>query len=286
MRVVGKIVVSAHLCRCGIRLGNYIIGTLSVTDVKDLKVMHRFFVSGENLGSGQVVLTGKQAHQIRSVLRMTPSDQIIVLDNTGYEYAVAITDVGRQRVAGRITDKQLAQGEPRTQITLYQALLAREKFEWVLQKCTEVGVTRFVPMVTERSIVRRPQAITLARLARWKSIVTEAAEQSGRGRIPQLERPINFADALAGLGAFDRRLIACPQAGRRTLRELLQAGRTEALAIALLIGPEGGFSDEEIAAACEKGAVAMSLGKRILRTETAAVVASAVILYELEEFQP
>jgi len=245
-------------------------------------VMHRFFVSGENLRGGQVVLAGKQTHQIRNVLRMVPGDQIIVLDNIGYEYVAALTDVAWQRVVGRIINKQPAQGEPRTQITLYQSLLARDKFEWVLQKCTEVGVTCFVPMVTQRSIVRRSQAITPARLARWKSIVTEAAEQSGRGKIPQLECPINFADALAGLAAFDGCLIASPQAGSCTLREILQAARTEPVSIALLIGPEGGFSDEEIAAACSKGAAAVSLGKRILRTETAAVVACAVILYELE----
>jgi len=244
--------------------------------------MHRFFISGENLCGGQVVLSGRQAHQIRNVLRMAPGDQIIVLDNTGYEYVAAITDVARQRAVGRIMDKQPAQGEPRTQITLYQALLAREKFEWVLQKCTEVGVTRFVPVVTQRTIVRRADTITPHRLARWKGIVTEAAEQSGRGRIPQLECPVKLADALAGLRAFDRCLIASPQAVSRTLRELLQAGGSGPAAIALLIGPEGGFSDEEITAACEKGAVAMSLGKRILRTETAAVVASALILYEME----
>ena len=244
--------------------------------------MHRFFISGENLRGGQVVLTGKQAHQIHNVLRMVPGDQITVLDNTGYEYAAVITDVGRQRVAGRITDNQPAQGEPRTQITLYQALLAREKFEWVLQKCTEVGVTRFVPVVTERSIVRRADTITPHRLARWKGSVTEAAEQSGRGRIPQLECPVKFADALAGLSAFDRCLIACPQTGSRTLRELLQTGGSTPAAIALLIGPEGGFSDEELAAACEKGAAAVNLGRRILRTETAAAVACALILYEME----
>ena len=248
--------------------------------------MHRCFVSGENLNGGQVVLTGKQAHQIRNVLRMTPGDQIIVLDNAGYEYVAAITDVARQRVVGRVMDKQPAQGEPRTQITLYQSILAREKFEWVLQKCTEVGVTRFVPVVTQRSIVRRADTITPHRLARWKGIVTEAAEQSGRGRIPQLERPVKFADALAGLSAFDRCLVASPQAGSRTLRELLQAGRPAPAGIALLIGPEGGFSDEEVAAACEKGAAAVNLGKRILRTETAAVVACALILYEMEQLQP
>jgi len=244
--------------------------------------MHRFFISGENLRGGQVVLTGKQAHQIRNVLRMAPGDQIVVLDNAGYEYVVAITNVARQQVLGQVIDKRPVQAEPRTQIMLYQALLARDKFEWVLQKCTEVGVTRFVPMVTERSIVRRPQAITSARLARWKSIVIEAAEQSGRGLIPQLECPVKFADALAGLSVFDQCLIASPQTTGSTLRELLQVARPAAASIALLIGPEGGFSDEEIAAACEKGAVAMSLGKRILRTETAAVVASALILYELE----
>jgi len=244
--------------------------------------MHRFFISGENLCGGQVVLTGKQAHQIRNVLRMAPGDQIVVLDNAGYEYVVAITNVARQQVLGQVIDKRPVQAEPRTQIMLYQALLARDKFEWVLQKCTEVGVTRFVPMVTERSIVRRPQAITSARLARWKSIVIEAAEQSGRGLIPQLECPVKFADALAGLSVFDQCLIASPQTTGSTLRELLQVARPAAASIALLIGPEGGFSDEEIAAACEKGAVAMSLGKRILRTETAAVVASALILYELE----
>lgn len=244
--------------------------------------MHRFFISGENLHGGQVILTGKQAHQIRNVLRMVPGDQIIVLDNTSYEYVVAITDVSRKQVLGRITDKQPAQGEPRTKITLYQALLARDKFEWVLQKCTEVGVTCFVPMVTERSIVRRLDSIMPARLARWKNIITEAAEQSGRGKIPQIQLPIRLADALARLGAFDRCLIASPQVGNCTLRELLQADRPAPSDIALFIGPEGGFTDEEFAAACEKGAVAMSLGRRILRTETAAVVASALILYELE----
>jgi 16S rRNA (uracil1498-N3)-methyltransferase len=244
--------------------------------------MHRFFVSDENLAGGQVVLTGQQAHQIRNVLRARPGDHIIVLDNTGYEYVVAITDVAAQRVVGRVMDKQPAQGEPRTKITLYQSLLARGKFEWVLQKCTEVGVTRFVPVLTQRSIVRRADTITPRRLVRFRSIVTEAAEQSGRGRIPQLECPISLADALARLGAFDRCLIASPQGDSRTLRELLQAGHTEPVAVALLIGPEGGFANEELEAACAAGAIRFSLGPRILRTETAAVVASALILYELE----
>jgi len=247
--------------------------------------MHRFFVNNESLCSTQVVLTGRQAHQIGKVLRMKPGDNIVVLDNTGFEYTAILTKIDRREVVGELIYKQRAQGEPRTQITLYQSLLAREKFEWVLQKCTEVGVTDFVPMVTERSIIRRPDAITPRKLTRWQDIVAEAAEQSCRGRIPQLEAPVSFADAVSGLSSFDRCLIGSPQATGRGLREILRAGRAEPVAVALLIGPEGGFTDQEIALALSYGATAIRIGKRILRTETAAVVASALILYELGEME-
>ncbi len=248
--------------------------------------MHRFFVAEEGLRGQQVVFTGRQAHQIRNVLRMKSGDHVIVLDNTGCEYTVILTKVGRQDVVGEVVSRQQAQAEPNTQITLYQSLLAREKFEWVLQKCTEVGVASFVPIVTERSIVRRQDAITPRKLSRWKDIITEAAEQSGRDRIPQLNAPVNFADAVCRLSCFDRCLIGSPVAAGSSVREILQIGHAEPVAVALFIGPEGGFTDDEIADACSQGATAFSLGKRILRTETAAVVASAVILYELGELAP
>ncbi|MFQ6036498.1 MAG: 16S rRNA (uracil(1498)-N(3))-methyltransferase [Sedimentisphaerales bacterium] len=248
--------------------------------------MQRFFVSNGSLQGQQVVFTGQQAHQIRNVLRMGPGDYIVVLDNTGCEYTAILSKVERRQVVGELIYKQRTQGEPRTQITLYQALLAREKFEWVLQKCTEVGAARFVPMVTERSIVRRPDTVTARRLSRWRRIITEAAEQSGRGRIPQLEAPVNFPDAVSGLDGFDRCLIGSPQAAGPSLREFLRAGDTEPVVVALLIGPEGGFTDKEVQEACANGAIPISLGRRILRTETAAVVACALILYELGELMP
>ena len=249
-------------------------------------MIHRFFVPSENLVDNKVVLVGRQAHQIRNVLRMEAGDRIIVLDNTDCEYTVVLTQVGRQEVVGNVISKQRAQAEPRTQITLYQSLLAREKFEWVLQKCTEVGVTGFVPMVTERSIIRRPDAVTPRKLSRWRCIIAEAAEPSGRGRIPELEGPVNFADAVSGLGDFDRCLIGTLGTEGISIREVLQFGSTEPVAVALLIGPEGGFTDKEIRLAQASSAKPVSLGSRILRTETAAVVASAVILYELGELAP
>jgi len=247
--------------------------------------MHRFFVNNESLCGTQVVLTGWQAHQICSVLRMKPGDNIVVLDNTGFEYKAILTKIDRNEVVGEVIYKQRAQGEPRTQITLYQSLLAREKFEWVLQKCTEVGVTDFVPMVTERSIIRRPDAITPRKLTRWQDIVTEAAEQSGRGRIPKLDAPVNFVDAVSRLVNFDRCLIGTLGTSCRSIKEVLQFGKTEVVDIALFVGPEGGFTDQEVALALSYGATAMRIGKRILRTETAAVVASVLILYELGEME-
>ena len=244
--------------------------------------MHRFFVTAESLHEKHVILTGSQAHQICDVLRMKSGDKIIVLDNTGYEYTVVLSKVGRQEVPGQVVDRKKCEAEPKTRITLYQSLLARDKFELVLQKCTEVGVVRFVPVVTQRCIVRLADTVTVKKMSRWQSIITEAAEQSGRGRIPQIEDAVNFSDAVAGLDRFDCRLIGSLEANEPGLREIIRTGNTEPIEIALFIGPEGGFSKEEITLARSKGAVSFSLGKRVLRTETAAVVASALILYELD----
>jgi 16S rRNA (uracil1498-N3)-methyltransferase len=244
--------------------------------------MHRFFISAELLQEKHVVLTGPQAHQINDVLRMKAGDSIIVLDNTGYEYIVTLMRVERRQVIGEVVNQRKSEAEPRTRITLYQSLLAREKFELVLQKCTEVGVSHFVPIVTQRSLIRQPQAITPKKMSRWQSIITEAAEQSGRGKIPTLESPLLFRDTLAGLDDFDCCLVGSAVGNEADLRNILPHGDIRPVRIALLIGPEGGFTDEEIAEACGRGAKAFSLGKRILRTETAAIVASALILHELD----
>jgi len=245
--------------------------------------MHRFFVSPDSLHGERIILAGQQAHQIRDVLRMKPGEKIIVLDNTGYEYTVSLSRIERQEVNGEVIDQNKSEGEPKVQIILFQSLLAREKFEWVLQKSTEVGVCSFVPVVTRRSIIRRSESVTAKKMSRWRSIITEAAEQSGRGRIPTLEKPLNFSEVLSELDDFDCYLFGSTQAETLALREIIKAEGFELKKIALFIGPEGGFTESEIAEARGRGAKTFSLGKRVLRTETAAVVASAIILYELEQ---
>jgi len=246
--------------------------------------MNRFFVPVQSIQLDQVRLSGQQAHQILNVLRLKVGDNIIVLDNTGYEYEVTLTKVTKDETVGKILQKRPATGEPRTQITLYQALLTREKFEHVLQKCTELGVSEFVPIITERTIVRDAEKIDRRRLARWQRIITEAAEQSGRGRISQLQPAHRFNNIVSNLGEFDHCLIASPNG--QSLRQIFREGDTKPVRIGLFIGPEGGFTEAELKACCEAGAKRVGLGGRILRTETAAVVASALILYELDELEP
>ncbi len=246
--------------------------------------LHRFFVPGESVQGKKVVMAEQQAQQIRNVLRIGDGEHIIVLDNQGWEYEVVLTAVRRTEVAGQVVKRRQAMGEPDTQITLYQSLLKREKFEWVLQKCTEVGVRRFVPVITERSLIRSLDAVKADKIDRWRRIITEAAEQSRRGRIPELALPVKFEQCMAALDGFDCLLMPSAKAEGVSLRAVLSGGEKDRpTTIALFIGPEGGFTEKEMELGRASGAVAVSLGRRILRTETAALVAASLILYELGE---
>jgi 16S rRNA (uracil1498-N3)-methyltransferase len=243
--------------------------------------LNRFFVSTSDIEGDRVRLSREQAHQVHQVLRLKPGDTVVVLDGQGMEYEVRLTAVGKSETVGQITASCKATGEPAAELTLFQSLLVREKFEWVLQKGTEIGVAEFVPVLTSRGLVRTKE-IYEGKLDRWSRIVTEAAEQSHRGRVPKIEPVIPFADVFSRFVGFDRFLIAAPSQAT-TLHDVLQGiGRPDP-SIALMIGPEGGFTDEEVALAHDKGAIPVGLGPRILRTETAAIVASALILYELGE---
>ena len=246
--------------------------------------MNRFFVDPMNIQGDRVCLTKTQAHQICHVLRLQPGDRIMVLDNAGSEFEVELTAAGPKQAEGRVLAKRPTQGEPTVDLILYQGLLARDKFEHVLQKGTEVGVGRFVPVITERSIVRDTRAFTEGRQERWGRIITEAAEQSGRGLVPELKPPMRFEQALAERGDIDMHLIGCLGPGVQSLHGVLAEVRPKA--VGLWIGPEGGFSNREVDLARSAGWIPFSLGRRILRTETAAVVASGLVLYELGQMEP
>jgi 16S rRNA (uracil1498-N3)-methyltransferase len=241
--------------------------------------MHRFFVAPEQIAGERVRFRDDQARQIRGVLRLRPGDRITVLDNTGDACRVRLEHVSREQTDGIIETRSAAETEPSARLTLYQSLLKREKFEWVLQKGTELGVARFAPVVTRRSLVRAAES---DKLDRWRRIIAEAAEQSGRARLPELLTPVTLEEALRYTGGYAKSILAWEGPGRRGLTAAL-AGLPPAPAVAVFIGPEGGYDDDEIETAREAGVAVVTLGPRILRTETAAVVAVALTLHALGE---
>jgi 16S rRNA (uracil1498-N3)-methyltransferase len=240
--------------------------------------MHRFFVNIDSFDDDTVVLSADQAHQLLKVLRMKVGARIIVLDDRGWEYVLELDRIERRHASGKIIEKRPAAAEPDLQITVYQGLMKGDRFSWVLQKCTEIGVRRLVPVITRRTSIQDPSRVGPNRLARWRRIIVEAAEQSKRGRIPALGPVMSFAHALEEIEAGQLSLIPWEMASEPNLRTVLQSATPSRCA--LFIGPEGGFERDELAQAREKGVIPITLGPRILRTETAAVVASALLLYE------
>ena len=199
--------------------------------------MHRFFVPPDRIRHRFVEFDADQAHQMRRVLRLRPGDRVTALEGTGRQYEVTLEEVGNARATGRAADPLAATGEPAARLTLYQSLLRREKFEWVLQKGTEIGVAAFVPVITRRSLVRDAEDVGPEKLDRWRRIIREAAEQSGRGLLPALSPPIAFAAAIEGARAADVALIAWEGETRHTIGETLGA-RAAVAEIALFIGDE------------------------------------------------
>ena len=243
---------------------------------------HRFFIPPHWIDPPIIHLRGDTARQIHTVLRMQPGDEIVVLDNSGMEWRVVLTLVNKTSTQGQIIVQQPAPGEPELQLTLYQGTLKGQKFEWVLQKGTELGVSRFAPTICQRSVVRDKSTL-LKKYDRWQQIIKEAAEQSGRGKLPQLAQPLTLAEALIQPQPDVLRLMPWEEANDTTLKEVLSKSALKN--IALFIGPEGGFTTEESQLAQKAGAKLVTLGPHILRAETAGLAACAVIMYQLGEWE-
>jgi 16S rRNA (uracil1498-N3)-methyltransferase len=242
--------------------------------------MHRFFV--DDIRGDTVHFSKDQAHQLRRVLRCEPGDRVLALDNVGYAYEVELTTLARKWAAGQIRAKRPAGGEPTVHLTLYQALLKRDNFEWVLQKGTELGVSRFVPVFTRHSVIT---AVKPNKIARWRRVLTEAAEQSERSLIPRLAEPLEWEAALAAMDA-DLCLMPYADASADVSLAAALAGCAERPGrVALCIGPEGGWSPEEVEAGRAAGLQTVTLGPRILRAETAAVVAATLTMHQLGELE-
>ncbi len=234
---------------------------------------HRFFVSAEQLQGGTVTFSTEQWHQLHTVLRLRIGDCVGVFD--GLEPVDRRVELVGP-ATGRVVDTQPQPPEPRTRLVVYPSLLQRDKFELVLQKLTEVGAAAIVPVLSARSIVRQPPDDS--RHVRWRAILREATEQCRRGVVPELLPTLGFGDAIEQATRAGTVVMAYEQERWRSLREALQgASRT----VSVFVGPEGGYAPEEAAAADQAGARLVTLGPRVLRTETASPLLAALVLYEL-----
>ena len=249
--------------------------------------MPRFFVE-ECLDPKTTLLTisGADFHHIRDVLRMKINEELTVCDGGSNDLNCRIENFKPDGVELTIISRQANQTEPNYQSTLYQGLAKGDKMETIIQKAVELGVSRIVPVICRRSVARLDDKDTAKKLLRWNRIAAEAAKQCGRGRTPIVSEPQSFKAAAAEAAKADIRLIPWEGERARSLRAELEAA-TELgpnPTISVLIGPEGGFDADEIEIALAAGISPVTLGRRILRTETAGGAVLAMILYCFNDF--
>ena len=237
--------------------------------------MHRFFTN--EIQDGNAVVRGEDVKHISRVLRLKAGDAVQLCDGQGNECEAAIVSIAQDAVMFRTAPWTKAKSEPDVSVTLFQCLPKAGKMETIIQKCVELGAARFVPVQSERCVVVL-KAPYEGRIERWQRVSEEAAKQSRRGRIPEVALPQTLRTL--DFSAYDTVLVAYENERTVSLKTALRAHPCRNIAI--VIGPEGGFSEEEIAILTEKGAVSVSLGTRILRTETAGMAMLAQIMYEVE----
>ncbi|MBI5676148.1 MAG: 16S rRNA (uracil(1498)-N(3))-methyltransferase [Nitrospirae bacterium] len=229
------------------------------------------FLPPEELSAEEVIIAGDQAKHL-SVLRVKIGEIITVFDGLGCKYDCKILQINKKAFIAEKLNKAPYSAESPISITLAQGIAKGEKMDFIIQKATELGVNKIIPLITERSQVRHT-----AKIERWRKIALSAAEQSCRGKVPEINEPVSFNGFLEGRHIG---IIFYEQVTGKHLKQTLKEFNNSR-EITLLIGPEGGFSKEEVNAAIEQGFMEASLGPRILRTETAAINAISIIQYEL-----
>ena len=242
--------------------------------------MPKYFTEPENIKDGFIEIFSDEAKHILNVMRMEIGDTLTICDGQSNDYLCRICETGKNCLKAKIEETTKSESEPKTKITLYQGLPKSDKMELIIQKCVEIGVCRIVPVITERAVVKIEKgAKEDKKTERWQKIAESAAKQSGRGIIPALERPMKFKDAIEEAVKNGEAIIPYENEKDRGLKEFIKNSKAENIGI--FIGPEGGFDTKEIEFAVENGVMSVTLGKRILRTETAGIVTSAIVLYEL-----
>lgn len=245
--------------------------------------MHRFFVEPEQIGERNIRILGGDVNHISHVLRMKTGDEICISDGDKKEYTCQIREITPEEVTAEILYSQETGLELPCQVTLFQGLPKGDKMELIVQKAVELGAWEIVPMATRRAVVKLDKKKEEAKLRRWQGISESAAKQAKRMRIPQVRPVMTFAEAVKYASQMEVRLIpyelAQDMSATRKVLEDIQPGQR----IGIFIGPEGGFDPEEVELAISNEIIPITLGRRILRTETAGFTLLSILMYLLEE---
>lgn len=250
--------------------------------------MQRYFVARNQLRGRSVVITGEDARHIERVVRLKEGDRVTVSDGAGRDVLAQITSFGNNSVLLETIEELKENNEPRVQVWIAQSLPKGDKMETVIQKCTEIGAVRFIPFLSARTIVQYDARKEQKRLERWNKIAKEAAEQAQRSIIPQIDLPRTWEQLLTVAREAGAAFLCYEKETSLNLKKALQSLDKSHFAggdrpILLAVGPEGGLELAEVEQFRESGGREISLGKRILRTETAAASALSCILYEFDE---
>ena len=242
--------------------------------------MRRFFVPPSNIENNQASISGSDVHHITSVLRMKTGDKISVTDGVGNLYEAEITEIKQDEII-LILDNREKIEDHKIIVRLYQAIPKGTKFDWIVEKASELGVQELIPVISERTIPRLSEERGLKKIARWERLAFESAKQVGRVSSMKIQKAIPFKEIEHHLNPFSLKIVPWELEDTRSLKSILKSVR-ETKEIELLIGPEGGLSHDEIKALTGVGFICASLGSQILKAETAAITAIGNIYYELE----
>ncbi|MDD6564429.1 MAG: 16S rRNA (uracil(1498)-N(3))-methyltransferase [Clostridiales bacterium] len=245
--------------------------------------MPKFFTARENIKETTLVIDNEDANHIKKVLRIGVGDEITVCDGAGMDYRVSITSIQKSLIECEILERKKCDTEPDIEITLYQGLPKAAKMDYIIQKNTELGISRIVPAKLSRCVVKlEGKSAEEKKCERWQKIANEAAKQSGRGVVPKIAEPMDIDEIIESVKDSDLVFVPYECEEESRLKTLLNTAK-DAKRISFIIGPEGGFDALEIEKLKNAGIKPVTLGKRILRTETAAEAVVSMIMYEYDE---
>lgn len=239
--------------------------------------MSKFFIPKENISGDKLIINSDDVNHITKVLRLGVGDEIICCDGAGFNYTAVIDKCEKKLIECSITEKYKTETEPNVHVTLIQGIPKASKMDYIIQKTTELGISEIYPCEMSRCVAKAENG---KKIERWNKIATEAAKQSGRGIVPIVHEPINVSEAVSLLKSANVAFVPYECAEKSFLKPLLKSCDGAQNAV-FMIGPEGGFDEKEISLIKDAGIPVISLGKRILRTETAGEAVLSMLMYEI-----